>query len=99
MLGENIKGLRRAYSLNKVELAAKLGVSKQTISNWENNNVQPSIDTLIKIAKFFDVTTDYLLDLNLSDRAVDVRDLTEQEIGHIQAIIDDIRKSRKGESN
>jgi len=97
MLGENIKGLRTAHSLNKVELATKLGVSKQTISNWENNNVQPSIDTLVKIAKFFDVTTDYLLDLNISDRVVDVRDLTEKEVGHIQAIIDDIRKGRKSE--
>ena len=95
MLGENIKGLRNAYNLNKVGLAAKLGVSKQTISNWENNNVQPSIDTLIKIARVFDVTTDYLLDMNISDRAVDVRDLTPQEIANIQAIVDDIRKNRK----
>lgn len=94
MLGENIKALRLAHNLNKVELAAKLGVSKQTVSNWENNNVHPSIDTLLKIANFFEVSANYLLDISINDPELDVRGLTEDEINHLQAVIDDMRKSR-----
>jgi len=95
MLGEKIKELRIARKLNQVELAAKLGVSKQTVSNWENNNIQPSIDTLIKISTFFKVTTDYLLNVNTSGHKLDVKDLTLDEVRHIQAIIEDIRKHRR----
>ena len=61
MLHEQIKTLRAARGLNQVELAKKLNVSKQSISNWENNNIQPSIEVLVKLARFFSVSTDYLL--------------------------------------
>ena len=53
MLHYRIKDLRLSRGLNQVELAKELGVSKQCISNWENDNIQPSIDMLIKIASFF----------------------------------------------
>ena len=61
MLGDRIRELRKSHSLSQVELARELHVSKQTISNWENNNIPPSVDTLVRIAKFFQVSTDYLL--------------------------------------
>ena len=49
MLNENIKRLRMARGLNQVEFARVMGVSKQCVSNWENDNVMPSIEMLIKI--------------------------------------------------
>ena len=61
MLNEKIKELRLSYKLNQVEMAKALGVSKQCVSNWENDNVLPSIEMLVKIAKFFNVSSDYLL--------------------------------------
>ena len=64
MFGEIIKKLRTAQSLNQVQLAAFLNVSKQTVSNWENNNILPSIEMLVKISQFFSVSTDYLLELD-----------------------------------
>ena len=63
MLNENIKRLRKARNISQVELAAELGVTKQCVSNWENDYIQPSIDMLVKIAQYFKVSTDYLLDL------------------------------------
>lgn len=45
--------LRLARNLSQVDLAKALGVTKQSISNWENNNIQPSIDMLIRLAQFF----------------------------------------------
>ena len=89
MFGEIIKKMRTAHSLNQVQLAGKLGVSKQTISNWENNNILPSIEMLIKISQFFSVKTDYLL--GLDDRNyIEVTGLTDTELAHIQQIICDI---------
>lgn len=54
MFGDIIKKLRLSQNLSQVlQLANELNVSKQTISNWENNNILPSIDMLIKISIFF----------------------------------------------
>lgn len=95
MLGEKIKSLRFSLKLNQSELAEKLCVSKQAVSNWENNNIQPSIDTLVKLSSFFGVTTDYLLGVEREKQALDIQNLTEEEIAHVQLIIDDIRKFRR----
>lgn len=89
MLGEQIKNLRLSNNLSQVELAEKLGVTKQSVSNWENENIMPSIDMLIRIADFFSVSTDYLLGIT-EDHFLKVKGLTESQIAHIQAIINDI---------
>lgn len=91
MFGDIIKSLRTAHNFSQVQLAQKLGVSKQTVSNWENNNILPSIDMLIRISHFFSVSTDYLLELD-SRHYIEVTDLTETQLAHIQQIIDDIKK-------
>lgn len=52
MFATRIKYLRQSAGINQVQLAEKLGVSKQSISNWENDNIMPSIDMLVKIADF-----------------------------------------------
>ena len=89
MLNENIKSLRLSYNLSQVELASALGVRKQCISNWENDYIQPSVEMLIKIAKYFNVTTDYLLGLT-GDNTVNMDGLTEKEIAHIKLLIADL---------
>ena len=94
MLNENIKRLRIAHGLNQVEFAKCVGVSKQCISNWENDNVLPSIEMLVKLADFFHVSTDYLLGREDKMR-LDVSGLNEEEIGHLSLIIGDISKLKK----
>lgn len=89
MLNEKIKKLRLSYNLSRVELANSLGVSKQCISNWENDNVQPSIEMLVKIARFFNVSADYLLDMD-EKVLIDVQGLSEREIAHIKLLIQDL---------
>ena len=92
-LNENIKRLRLARGLNQVEFAKAMGVSKQCVSNWENDNVMPSIEMLVKIANFFEVSTDYLLGLD-KKRTLDVENLTEIQISHIQLIVDYLRNAK-----
>jgi transcriptional regulator with XRE-family HTH domain len=94
MFNETIKSLRIARHISQVELAQELNVSKQCVSNWENDNIQPSIEMLIKIADYFNVTTDYLLDREQETR-ISVEELTEEQIAHICQIIDDLKKANK----
>ena len=89
MLGEVIRQLRISHNLNQVQLAEKLSVSKQTISNWENNNILPSIEMLVRISKFFSVSTDFLLELDTRDY-IEVTGLSPKHLAHIQPIISDI---------
>ncbi len=61
MIGEKIKNLRIENNMTQNELATALGVSCAAICHWEVNKRQPDIAILVKIAKIFNVTTDYLL--------------------------------------
>ena len=90
MFGDIIKTLRLSHNLNQVQLAASLNVSKQTVSNWENNNILPSIEMLVKISQFFSVSTDYLLELD-SRSYIEVTGLTDVQLAHVRQIIDDIK--------
>lgn len=90
MLNEQIRELR---GISQIQLANKLGVTKQSVSNWENDNILPSIEMLVKIANFFEVSTDYLLGLD-KKRTLDVENLTEIQISHIQLIVDDLRNAK-----
>ena len=88
-LNENIKKLRIAKNLNQVEFAKVLCVTKQCVSNWENDNVIPSVDMLCKIADFFGVSTDYLLGRS-EKRVIEVSNLTDEQIFHIASIVNDL---------
>ena len=90
-LNENIKRLRIAQGLNQVEFAKILCVTKQCVSNWENDNVVPSIDMLCKIADFFGVSTDYLLGRS-EERVLEVSSLTDEQITHLVSLVDDLTK-------
>lgn len=58
---KNLKELRMDANLTQAMLAEKMGVSQRSVSNWELGARQPDYDTLLKLARLFDVTTDYLL--------------------------------------
>lgn len=77
--------------MNQVQFGNSLSVTKQTISNWENDNILPSIDMLMKITKKYGVSADFLLGTD-DRKTVDVSGLNFNQITHVQNIIDDIRK-------
>lgn len=91
MLGERIHELRLGCGWNQVDLAKRLNVAKQTVSNWENDNIQPSIEMLIKISKIFGVSTDYLLGIDDIPR-LDVSGLDTETVAHLSVLINDFRK-------
>jgi transcriptional regulator with XRE-family HTH domain len=91
MLSRRIHELRAALGWSQVELAKRLQISKQTVSNWENDNIQPSVDMLVRIARLFGVTTDYLLGLEDIPR-LDVAGLSPASVGHLTLLIEDLRR-------
>lgn len=88
-LNENIKKLRLSRGMNQVAFAKELGVTKQCVSNWENDNVLPSIEMLTKIADIFCVSTDFLLGREAAF-AIDVSKLTELQRTHVSMIVNDL---------
>lgn len=91
MLNKRIHDLRVAQGYSQVALAKRLGVSKQAVSNWENDNIQPSIEMLLRLADCFSVSTDYLLGREAALQ-VDLSDLDAAAAGHLLLLIDDLRK-------
>ena len=59
--GKRIKKLRQDLKLTGCEFGKKLDVTKTAVSNWENGNRTPDIDTINKIADYCNVSADYLL--------------------------------------
>ncbi len=60
-IGRNIAKLRISRGLSQGDLGKEIGLTPSAISNIENAVSYPSIDTLIRFAKFFSVTIEYLL--------------------------------------
>lgn len=56
-----IKKLRVEKGLTQDELAEKLSVTRQAVSNWENGKTQPDIETLTKLAEIFDVSVEKII--------------------------------------
>lgn len=61
--GKKLKELRQEKSLRQVDLSLTMSVSKTTICQWETSKQEPCLEDLVKLARFFNVSTDYLLDL------------------------------------
>ena len=88
LLHENIRNLRQKHGINQVEFAQEMNVTKQCVSNWENDNVLPSIEMLMKIATFFKVSTDFLLGRETA-KVLDCSGLTENQIAHMRLLVKD----------
>ena len=58
---EKLKELREENNLSQRNLAKELGFSQAAIARWENNLQTPNIDVAIIVAKYFKVSTDFLL--------------------------------------
>lgn len=71
-----LKELRNSKKLNQGEMAEILGVAAGTYRNWEQGVRHPDTNMLIKLADYFDVSTDYLLGRNLR---------SSSEISYIEA--------------
>lgn len=102
-IGGRIIQLRKQLDLSQEELAKKVGVSRTIIGNYERNANTPSIEVLIKIAKVFNVSVDYLIgegefssfDKDLIKRIEDVEKLDPETKKHLFFLIDNVIQNYK----
>lgn len=94
MFGEKLKELRTQKNLSQKQLANILSVHKATISLYESNSRFPSVDILKAAARYFHVSTDYLLEMN-SDRTLDVSGLTNEQVFVVEQMIHILQESKK----
>ena len=60
-LSEKLYHLRKEKKVTQLELAEELNVSRQAISRWEMGESYPSVENLLQIGRFYDVSVDYLV--------------------------------------
>ena len=76
-LGNNILELRKQMHLSQEKLGEKVGVTRQTISNWELEQTTPDTHQLIALAQALNVSIDTLVDN-------DIHNLLEQKVNHVE---------------
>lgn len=96
-IGEKIKELRKAQDVTQEKLADYLNISYQAVSKWENGLALPDITLLPKLANFFGVSTDELLDLKTSENETELKKYEEQyqELNRKGKVLEKIELSRK----
>ena len=68
IISENIIFLRQQQNMTQQELAARVNVTHQAVSKWENGSSIPDLQTLMTLTRLFDVSLDDLLTEVLSQR-------------------------------
>ena len=78
-LGSQIKRYRSELSMSQDELAEKVFVSRQSISNWENDKTYPDIKSLLLLSEVFQVSLDQLIkgDLEIMKKEISTQELAE----------------------
>ena len=85
MFGNVLKNLRESIGMNQEELSEKFGISKSTIGMYETNKREPNFELLKEFAKFFNVSTDYLLEQIKKDDLANFDIIQIPLLGKIQA--------------
>lgn len=68
-IGERIAQLRKSRSMSQFQLAKTLNIATSTLGMYETNKRKPNMEMLEKLADFFGVSIDYLLDREISDKS------------------------------
>lgn len=89
-MGEKLKSLRIEKKLTQKQVADRIGLAISAVSFYESGTRYPSYDVLVKLARIFHVSTDYLLGMT-DTRNVDVTGLNDNEIELVSQLVDMLR--------
>lgn len=84
---KKLKELRISAGISQQKLADVILVSQQSVNKYENHDIEPDINTLIKIADYFDVSVDYLIGRSNSESSPcqsTYKDISENEFNLIK---------------
>lgn len=95
-IGKNIKYERKARGLSQERLAEKIGVSRQTIVNWENGKGTPMLENIEEMCKVFNVSYEELISkTNIKDESSQSDKITVIEVANDEASVLNVRKRIK----
>ncbi|AAY52819.1 gp33 [Listeria phage A500] len=104
MFGNRLKQLRKNTNKTQEDISKILGISRGAYSHIENGRNEPDMETIVKLANIFEVSTDYLLGKS-NNGLVDTiaahidADASEEDIKEILAYIDEKRKEHTHEKD
>jgi transcriptional regulator with XRE-family HTH domain len=78
-LSEKLLKLRKVHGFSQDDLADKLGITRQSISKWESNQVTPELEKIVKLAELFGTSTDYLLHPSATDELMFTTSILEKQ--------------------
>ena len=84
--GERLKRLRESKNKTQEQIALLLHLNRKAISSYEHNEREPSLETTVLLARYFHVSTDYLLGVGRS-RSINAAGLTEKEYLLIKELV------------
>lgn len=88
--GAKLKKLRTSQKLTQQQLADRIGVAKSVVSYYESGDRYPSYDVLVKIARIFRTTTDYLLGVS-KESVIDVTGLNDKDIAIVRVVVEALK--------
>lgn len=94
----NLRKLREEHNYSQTELGKLLNISNVTISQYESGVRNPDMETLSRIADFFDVSADYLMGRNENPKLVAAhteKDLSFDELKEVENFIDYLISKRQ----
>lgn len=102
-IGSKITELRKQHNLSQTELAKKIDASRTIVGNYERNENRPSIDMILKLAKVFNVSVDYLVgegqlanyDKEVLKRMEDIENLDNDTKSKLFFLIDNVVQNFK----
>ena len=92
-MGEKLKSLRIEKNLTQKQVADRIGLAISAVSSYESGTRYPSYDALVKLARIFHVSTDYLLGIT-NTRNIDVTGLNDNEIELVSQLVDMLRNKK-----
>jgi len=84
-IGEKIKKLRRERDMTQEDLAEALGISAASVSQWETDKTAPDITQLPVLSNIFEVTTDFLLGVDVANKEKEIEAILETANQHRSA--------------
>ncbi|WP_033715580.1 helix-turn-helix domain-containing protein [Bacillus mycoides] len=93
VFGQNLKKLRKSRDLTQEQLGEQLNLSRNQINNYENAMFEPSMETLLQISSFFDVSLDILCN-GFSDTKDEMLRNTLKEVQQTYTTLEEPQRER-----
>ena len=86
---EKLKKLREARGMTQAQVGARIGISKTMVSAYETASKTPSVEVLVRLARLYGASVDYLVSLD-APKTLNVSTLDDETVARLAAFIEKI---------